>query len=170
MAYYYDASIRGSAGRLDAVFNIENVPPAVLSSLIRDLEMSQSDVMEPNPWQTDACIGAWHYRRSIYENHRYRTSRAMIHLLVDVVSKNGNLLLNVPLPGHGRPDDDELAFLDRVAAWMALNGEAVYDTRPWKTYGEGRTKGGGSLYGGRAARNLWRATSGSPPREIRYTR
>jgi alpha-L-fucosidase len=72
----------------------------------------------------------------------------MIHLLVDVVSKNGNLLLNIPLPGHGRPDDDEFAFLDRFGAWMALNSEAIYSTRPWKIHGEGPTKGGGSLYGG----------------------
>jgi alpha-L-fucosidase len=73
----------------------------------------------------------------------------MIHLLVDVVSKNGNLLLNIPLPGHGRPDDDEFAFLDKFGAWMSVNSEAIYSTRPWKIYGEGPTKGGGSLYGGR---------------------
>jgi len=44
----------------------------------------------------------------------------MIHLLVDVVSKNGNLLLNIPLPGDGKPDDDEIAFLDKFGGWMAL--------------------------------------------------
>jgi alpha-L-fucosidase len=73
--------------------------------------------------------------------------------LVDVVSKNGNLLLNIPLPGHGRPDADEFAFLDKFGAWMALNGEAIYSTRPWKIYGEGPTKGAGtSLYQGPGAR------------------
>ena len=121
----------------------------MLSTLVRDFEMSQADAVESNPWQTDACIGGWHYSRSIYENHRYRTPESMVHLLVDVVSKNGNLLLNIPLPGHGRPDDDEFAFLDKFGAWMALNSEAIYSTRPWKIYGEGPTKGGGSLYGGR---------------------
>src|ERR1017187_7691202 len=69
-------------------------------------------------------------------------------LLVNVVSKNGNLLLNIPLPGHGRPDDDEFTFLDKFGAWMALNSEAIYSTRPWKIHGECPTKGGGSLYGG----------------------
>ena len=64
----------------------------------------------------------------------------MIHLLVDVVSKNGNLLLNVPLPGHGRPDEDEFAFLDGFGSWMALNSEAIYATRPWKIAGEGSAK------------------------------
>ena len=76
----------------------------------------------------------------------------MVHLLVEVVSKNGNLLLNIPLPGHGRPDDDEFAFLEKFGAWMALNSEAIYSTRPWKLPGEGRTKSSGELYGGAAAK------------------
>ena len=151
MAYYYNANIRRNAGKLDAVFNIKNVPTAVLSTLVRDFEMSQADAVEPNPWQTDACIGGWHYSRSIFERHRYRTPQSMVHLLIDVVSKNGNLLLNIPLPGHGRPDDDEFAFLEKFGAWMAVNSEAIYSTRPWKVPGEGPTQGaGGSLYAGPA--------------------
>jgi alpha-L-fucosidase len=134
------------------VFNIKNVPAAVLSTLVRDFEMSQAGAIEPNPWQTDACIGSWHYNRRLLETHRYRTPESMVHLLVDVVSKNGNLLLNIPLPGHGRPDDDEMAFLDKFGAWMALNSEAIYSTRPWKIAGEGPTKPGGSLYGGAGPR------------------
>jgi len=114
--------------------------------------MSQAGTIESNPWQTDACIGSWHYSRSIFENHRYRTPQSMIHLLVDVVSKNGNLLLNIPLPGNGRPDDDEMVFLDKFGRWMALNSEAIYSTRPWKLAGEGPTKAGGSLYGGQGPR------------------
>ncbi len=61
-----------------------------------------------------------------------------------MVSKNGNLLLNIPLPGHGRPDDDEFAFLDKFGAWMALNSEAIYSTRPWKIAGEGPTQSAAS--------------------------
>ena len=64
MAYYYNANIRSNRGKLDAVFNIKTVPQAVLSTLVRDFEMSQAD-LGPNPWQTDACIGGWHYSRSI---------------------------------------------------------------------------------------------------------
>ena len=151
MAYYYNANVRRN-GKLDAVFNIKKVPAAVLSTLVRDFEMSQAGAIEPSPWQTDACIGNWHYDRSLLDNHRYRTAESMIHLLVDVVSKNGNLLLNIPLPGHGRPDDDEMAFLDKFGAWMELNSEAIYSTRPWKIAGEGPTKAGGSLYGGQGPR------------------
>ena len=100
--------------------------------------------MEANPWQTDACIGSWHYNRSLLDNHRYRTPQSMVQLLVNVVSKNGNLLLNIPLPGHGKPDDDEMAFIDKFGAWMALNSEAIYATRPWKIAGEGPTKSSGN--------------------------
>jgi alpha-L-fucosidase len=141
MAYYYNANMRRNAGKLDAVFNIKTVPPAVLSTLVLDFEMSRADSVQPYPWQTDTCIGGWHYSRAIFEQHRYRTPQAMVHLLVDVVSKNGNLLLNIPLPGGGRPDSDELAFLEAFGSWMALNGESIYSTRPWKIYGEGPTNG-----------------------------
>jgi alpha-L-fucosidase len=149
MAYYYNAALRRNQGRLDAVFTIKHVPNAVLGTLVRDFEMTQASGIEPNPWQTDACIGAWHYDRSIYENHRYRTAQSMVHLLADVVSKNGNLLLSIPLPGHGQPDADELAFLDEMGAWMAINGEAIYSSRPWRIHGEGPSDSGAvSLYGG----------------------
>ena len=63
MAYYYNANISRNVGRLDAVFNIKNVPKAVLSTVVRDFEMSQADVVESNPWQTDACIGGWRFSR-----------------------------------------------------------------------------------------------------------
>jgi alpha-L-fucosidase len=61
----------------------------------------------------------------------------MIPLLVDIVSKNGNLLLSIPLPGYGEPDSDELAFLDELAQWQQINSEAIKGSRPWKIYGEG---------------------------------
>jgi len=147
MAYYYNANVRRNGGKLDAVFNIKHVPTAVLSTLVRDFEASQADAIEPSPWQTDICIGGWHYSRSIFENHRYQTPQSMVHRLVDVVSKNGNLLLNIPLPGHGRPDDDEFAFLDKFGGWMAVNSEAIYSTRPWKVFGEGPTQSASRAYG-----------------------
>jgi alpha-L-fucosidase len=144
MAYYYNANMRRNAGKLDAVFNIKTVPKAVWSTLVRDFEMSQAQGQQLAPWQTDACIGGWHYSRSIFENHKYRTPQSMVHLLCDVVSKNGNLLLNIPLPGSGMPDVDELAFLDKFGEWMRLNGEAIYSTRPWTIDGEGPTQGAGA--------------------------
>ncbi len=161
MAYYYNANMRRNAGKLDAVFNIKNVPQPVWSTLVRDFEMSQAQGAQMAPWQTDACIGGWHYSRSIFENHKYRTPQSMVHLLCDVVSKNGNLLLNIPLPGHGRPDTDEFAFLDKFGEWMRLNSEAIYSTRPWKIDGEGPTKGAGAKAYGALPNYL--------PGDIRFT-
>ena len=169
MAYYYNANMRRNGGKLDAVFNIKNVPAAVLNTLVRDFEMSQAGVIEPNPWQTDACIGCWHYSRSVFENHRYRTPESMVHLLVDVVSKNGNLLLNIPLPGHGRPDDDEMAFIDKFGGWMALNSEAIYCHPAVENRRGGPDQGRRFPLRKRWARVLSRATFGSRPKGTRCT-
>ena len=54
----------------------------------------------PNPWQTDTCIGNWHYKKAV----KYKTGKTVIDMLCDIVSRNGNLMLNVPLPNSGAPD------------------------------------------------------------------
>ena len=89
------------------------------------------------PWQTDTCIGSWHYDRRIFEQHKYKTTGQVVHMLADIVSKNGNLLLSVPVRGDGSIDEDETAFLEGMAAWMKINSEAIFGTRPWEVYGEG---------------------------------
>ena len=61
----------------------------------------------------------------------------VIDMLVDIVSKNGNLLLNFPLPNSGELDVEEMQTLDGITSWMAVNNEGIYSTRPWKIYGEG---------------------------------
>ena len=58
-------------------------------------------------------------------------------MLADIVSKNGNLMLSVPLQRDGQPDSDEIAIVNEIGAWLKINGDAIYATRPWKTYGEG---------------------------------
>jgi alpha-L-fucosidase len=102
-----------------------------------DIERGSSNEIEPHPWQTDTCIGSWHYNLSIFEQHRYKTAKTVIHTLVDVVSKNGNLLLSIPVTGDGTIDSDELAIVEGIAGWMQINGEAIHGTRPWKVLGEG---------------------------------
>jgi alpha-L-fucosidase len=62
----------------------------------------------------------------------------VISLLIDVISKNGNLLLSVPVRGDGSLDEDEHAFLQQLASWVPVHGEAIYGTRPWKVFGEGQ--------------------------------
>ncbi|MGA2050474.1 MAG: alpha-L-fucosidase [Terracidiphilus sp.] len=137
MAYYYNKNIQTHAGRLEGVVDLKEVDEPIWGTLTRDFEASLTDTLQENPWQTEACIGEWHYKRALFENHTYQKASLLIPLLVDIVSKNGNLLLNIPLPGHGEPDSDEFAFLEELAQWQQINGEAIKGTHPWKIFGEG---------------------------------
>jgi alpha-L-fucosidase len=102
-------------------------------SCTMDHERSVLGEIDPVPWQTDTCIGEWHYKVGA----KYKSPKKVIDLLVDIVSKNGNLMLNIPLPASGMPDPEELKILEGITAWTSVNGEAIYATRPWKIYGEG---------------------------------
>jgi alpha-L-fucosidase len=137
MAYYYNKNVQANHGRLEGVVDLKEVPEPVWGALTRDFEMSMADRLQEEPWQTEACIGQWHYNRALFANHTYQKASLIIPLLVDIVSKNGNLLLSIPLPGHGEPDSDELSFLGELAEWQQINSEAIKGTRPWKIYGEG---------------------------------
>ncbi len=138
-AHLYNSSIKKS-GRLEGV-----ITGKVLSNelyrkcMVWDYERGSPNEMLPQPWQTDTCIGDWHYKRSIFDRHTYKTADTVAHTLVDNVSKNGNLQLNIPLPGSGEPDADELKFLADFTTWMDRNNEGIYASRPWKVYGEGPT-------------------------------
>ena len=102
-----------------------------------DIERGISREIEPQPWQTDTCIGAWHYDQGILDRHGYKSAKTVVQTLIDVVSKNGNLLLSVPLKGDGTPDSDEIAVVEGIAKWMEVNKESIHGTRPWKAFGEG---------------------------------
>jgi alpha-L-fucosidase len=105
--------------------------------MVWDIERGHSDRIEPLPWQTDTCIGNWHYDRAIFEEHRYKSTKTVIQTLVDIVSKNGNLLLSIPVRADGTIDSDEVAVVEGIAKWMEVNREAIFGTRPWKVFGEG---------------------------------
>ncbi len=135
-AYLYNKSIERH-GKLEAVMTGKGLNADQRKAIVLDLERAVSGGADPIPWQTDTCIGDWHYRRSTFENHRYKTPIQVVQMLIDIVSKNGNLMLNIPLPGNGVPDDDEMKVLDGLATWIPANGEGIYGTRPWVVYGEG---------------------------------
>lgn len=139
MAYFYNRNMQRRGGRLEGVLDLKEAPEPTWGALTRDLEMTLADTLQVEPWQTEACIGNWHYDRQLLTDHAYQKPSLMIPLFVDIVSKNGNLLLSIPLPGHGEPDADEIAFLEEMAAWMAINGEAIKGTRPWTIFGEGQS-------------------------------
>lgn len=135
-AHFYNASVR-KHGKLQAALFGKMLNEQQRKCLIWDIERGQSNEIEPLPWQTDTCIGGWHYDRRLFENKGYKSAKTVIHTLADVVSKNGNLLLNVPVRGDGTIDSEERAVVEQVGAWMQINSEAIYSTRPWKVFGEG---------------------------------
>jgi alpha-L-fucosidase len=102
-----------------------------------DIERGSSNQIEPYPWQTCTCIGGWHYDKGVFDRHHYTSAKTVVHMLIDVVSKNGNLLLSVPVKGDGTIDSDEVAIVEGIAKWMEVNQEAIIATRPWKVLGEG---------------------------------
>lgn len=102
-----------------------------------DVERGAPNEIVPEPWQTCNCIGGWHYNTGIYERNRYKTAGTVIRQLVDIVSKNGCLLLNIPLRADGTYDEKEEVILDELEAWMSVNGESIFKTRPWHIFGEG---------------------------------
>ena len=136
-AHHYNQSIKRNKGKLQAVLNGKILNEMQRKCMVWDIERGQSNVIEPFTWQTDTCIGGWHYDKRVYEGKRYKTAKTVVHTLADVVSKNGNLLLNIPVKGNGSIDDQETAILEEIAVWMKVNAECIFDTRPWKVYGEG---------------------------------
>lgn len=135
-AHYYNANIRHN-GRLEAVLNAKHMSPAHEPAVVKDIERGVATGIQPEPWQTDTCIGSWHYERRLFEEHKYKTASQVVRMLADIVSKNGNLLLSIPVRGDGTIDSDEVAFLEGMGQWMTLNSEAIFSTRPWVIYGEG---------------------------------
>jgi alpha-L-fucosidase len=136
-AHFYNTNMATHGGRLEAVLNSKGLKPGHVGTMVLDIERGRADRILPDVWQTDTCIGDWHYKRATFENHRYKTAPGVIQMLADIVSKNGNLLLNVPLRGDGSIDEDEHKFLDELATWMPANGEAIFGTRPFTVFGEG---------------------------------
>jgi len=136
-AHYYNHNLATHGGKLEAVIDGKKLNPDQRRTMVYDIERGKSQDILPQPWQTDTCIGDWHYRRSLYEQDRYKKSGDVIRMLIDIVSKNGNLMLNIPVRGEGTIDDAEVNLLEDIAAWMDVNSEAIYATRPWKIYGEG---------------------------------
>jgi alpha-L-fucosidase len=136
-AYFYNTSIARNRGKLEAVITGKGLNDEQRRALVLDVERGVTQGGETRPWQTDTCIGSWHYERSVFEQHRYKTAGQVIQMLIDIVSKNGNLMLSIPVRGDGTIDEDELKVVEGLAAWMERNGEGIFGTRPWRVYGEG---------------------------------
>ena len=130
LANFYNGNISYNKGKLDAVYNCKE--PS-LGKWAQDVERGVLDSISPFPWQTDTSIGDWYYRTG----QKYRTGNEVIQMLVDIVSKNGNLLINIVQTPEGDLEPDVLNIVQQIADWTPINGEGIYGTRPWKIYGEG---------------------------------
>jgi alpha-L-fucosidase len=105
---------------------------------VHEFERSARTEIDPRPWQTDTSISklSWGYM----EHDQFKTPEFLIQELVDTVSKNGNLLLNIGPRADGTIPDEVRAILLEMGAWLDRNGEAIYATQPWKISGEGPTE------------------------------
>lgn len=130
LAHYYNADIAKNKGKLEAVYNCKQPSEG---KWVRDVERGVLDSISPYPWQTDTSIGDWFYSTG----QKYKSADAVTQLLIDIISKNGNLLINVVQTPEGDLEPDVLKIVEDIADWTAANGEGVYATRPWKVYGEG---------------------------------
>ncbi len=135
-AHFYNRSLK-TRKSLEVVINGKILDEQQRKCMVWDIERGQSNNIEPLPWQTDTCIGDWHYDREIFERKGYKSAKMVIQMLVDIVSKNGNLLLNIPIRGNGTIDAEERKIVEEIGQWMSVNGDSIYGTRPWKVFGEG---------------------------------
>lgn len=135
LAHYYNHSANQNKGKADVVVCGKILPEEQKELMLWDVERGIPDRPCKEYWQTCTCIGDWHYKKS---KSRYKSAATVVRMLVDVVSKNGNLLLSIPLNADGEYDSREAAVLDGIEAWMKINGESIYGTRTWdKCFGEG---------------------------------
>ena len=136
-AYYYN---RGAEWKKQVAINFkewegESFPPG---AGVFDIERGQSADIRRDFWQTDTSVSrnSWGY----VTNHIYRDVGSIVDDLVDIVSKNGTLLLNIGPKPDGTIPEPEQKMLRDIGTWLEINGEAIYGTRPWRIFGEGPTK------------------------------
>jgi alpha-L-fucosidase len=156
-AFYYNVSLTygGHAG----VINYKDYAMPDHAGVL-DVERGQLDSTRPLPWQTDTSVSnkSWGY----IKDDTFKSPEFVVHQLIDIVSKNGNLLLNIGPRSDGTIPEAVQQVLLEVGSWLNINGESIYGTRPWRTYGEGPTKVvAGSFHDNDAARYT--------PEDFRFT-
>jgi len=133
VAHLHNLSAKKNGGKSEAVYTSKRIEDAEEGVALLDVERGIVENIWPRPWQTDTCIGDWHYKRG----QQYKTPKIVVDMLVDIVSRNGNLLLNFPLPARGTLDLEELNVLSEITKWVNINSEGIHGSRPWKIFGEG---------------------------------
>ncbi len=134
IAHYLENNAKEHNGAVEAVVNVK------AGSFVRDYERGVSVTLQDKPWQDDTSLSGWFYLSKNPKNDHaslVKNATTVIHTLADVVSKNGNLLMNFPQRGDGSLYPECEVVLDELTKWMPINGEAIFGTRPWTTFGEG---------------------------------
>ena len=158
IANYYNKSLRWNDGKMEAVVNLKGVggrynsfqnTPELLPDVDRSLVKSTEAIIEPEimayTFQTETSISDWHYRTG----QKYMDAQSVINLLMQNVCRNGTMLLNLTQHGRGDLDPEVVQTAKDVGAWLKLNGEAVYSSRPFEVYGENGvcyTRNKGNVY------------------------
>lgn len=136
VAHLYNSSAARHDGVNQAVYNQKGRDPQLRAIGVFDIERSQEPDIADDVWQTDTCLGEWFYN----DRAVYKTPRHAIDLLIDIVAKNGNLLLNVPQLPDGTIDEECRYLLEELAGWTAVCGEGIFGTRPYRVAGEGPSR------------------------------
>lgn len=137
LQHYYNHSAALHKGKPEVVVTGKQLTKEQKGYMMWDVERGIPDRPQDTYWQTCTCIGDWHYSQDVYNNNRYKSGATVIRMLIDVVAKNGNLLLSIPVKSDGTIDEKERKVLADIKAWMDINSESIYGTRMWKTFGEG---------------------------------
>ena len=158
LAHYYNSNAARHGGKLEAVYAYKDLGTGEFyrEAGVQDVERGVLKGINPLPWQTDTSIGDWFYS----EGYKYKTTSEVIYMLADIVSKNGNLMVNVVLYPEGDLPPESQTFLTEMAAWMKVNSEAIHGSRPWITFGEGPTE---------AAEGAFKENAAYLPQDIRFT-
>ncbi|MCJ8163287.1 alpha-L-fucosidase [Pontibacter sp. E15-1] len=159
LANYYNQAAKSKQG---VVLNYKNISykPIPDGAAVLDIESGKLDRIRELPWQTDMSPGGWMW--SYTSKWTTKPAKGLINDLIDIVSKNGNLLLNVAPDVHGNISADQQANLREIGQWLKVNGEAIYGTRPFAVFGQGPTNAHMVLHG-----NL--KDTGFTAEDFRYT-
>ncbi len=156
LAHYFN---RAAEWKREVVvtFKQQDLPRSVA---VDDYEKGRADQLTDFVWLTDDTLskGSWCYTNDL----EIKSADEVIDTFLDIISKNGILLLNISPMADGTIPENQKAVLEEMGRWLAINGAGVFDTRPWTIYGEGPTqmKKGGSFVG---------IEGGYTPADIRFT-
>lgn len=122
-------------GSIDAVMLLKSE----VKGTVNEVESGGSNTLREKPWQSEITFTDWFYKK---DRHLAHNATTILEMLVDAVSKNGNLLLNIELHPDGTIPAEQKVIIDIVGDWLRINGDAIYKTRPWKVYGDGKSTRG----------------------------